>query len=174
MFPKRLDPDEYICLTHTSSRHLQNVLQRCLQEVFKTYYQVKLFFVTQFQDVFETYSKRFWDVLLRRLSTGGLPKSHVWEIYGQCTKFPRVIKVSQVLVFTLLHLLVAPYRDAFRTWLNIYNGDFFPKIPNGVKLLTIFARKGPSLMSEWVENRLVAKGFKCWAHFCTHTANKAE
>ena len=42
-----------------SSRYLQGVLQRCLQDVFKTYYQVKLFLVTQFQDVFETYSKRF-------------------------------------------------------------------------------------------------------------------
>ena len=86
----------------TFSRHLQDVFKsssRHLQDVFKTYYQVKLFLVTQFQDVFETYSKRFWDVLLRRLSTGGLPRSHFWEIYGQCTKFPRVIKVSQVLVF---------------------------------------------------------------------------
>ena len=41
----------------TSSIHLQDVLQRCLQDVFKTYYQVKLFLITQFQDVFETYSK---------------------------------------------------------------------------------------------------------------------
>ena len=82
-----------------SSRYLQGVLQRCLQDVFKTYYQVKLFLVTQFQHVFETYSKRSWDVLLRLLSTGGLPRLHFGKIYGQCTKFPRVIKVSQVLVF---------------------------------------------------------------------------
>ena len=80
-----------IRLQKTSSRHLQ--------DVFKTYYQVKLFLVTQFQDVFKTYTKRFWDVLLRRLSTGGLPRSHFWESYGQCTKFPRVIKISQVLNF---------------------------------------------------------------------------
>ena len=81
-----------------SSWHLQDVLQRCLQDVFETYYQVKLFLVTQFQDVFETYSKRFWDVLLRRLSAG-LPRSYLWQIYGQCTKLPRVVKVSQALVF---------------------------------------------------------------------------
>ena len=99
------DQDEYIRLTHTSyftnrsSRHLEDVLQRCLQDVFKTYYQVKLFLVTQLQDFFETYSKPFRAVLLRRLSTGGLPRSHFWEIYGQCTKFPRVIKISQVLIF---------------------------------------------------------------------------
>ena len=86
----------------TSSRCFENVFKtssRHLQDVFKTYYQVKVFLVTQFQDIFETYSKRFWDVLLRRLSTGGLPRSHFWEIYGQCTKFPRVIKISQVLIF---------------------------------------------------------------------------
>ena len=83
----------------TSSRHLQEVLQGCFQDSFKTYYQVKLLLVTQFQDVFKTHSKRFWDVLLGRLSTGGLLRSHFWEIYGQCAKFARVIKVSQVLVY---------------------------------------------------------------------------
>ena len=86
-------------LAKTSSRHLQDVLQRCLQDVFKTYHQVKVFLVTQFQDVFETCSECFWDVLLRRLSTGGLSWSQFWETYGQCAKFPRVIKVSQGLVF---------------------------------------------------------------------------
>ena len=45
----------------TFSRRLQDVLPRCLQDVFKTYYQVKVFLVTQFQDIFETYSKLFWD-----------------------------------------------------------------------------------------------------------------
>ena len=52
----------------TSSKRLQDVLKtssRHLQDVFKTYYQVKLFLVTQFQDVFETYLKRSWDLLLR-------------------------------------------------------------------------------------------------------------
>ena len=88
---RRLDQDEYLHLSLTSSRHLQ--------DVFKTYYQVKVFLVTQFQDIFETYSKRFWDVLLRRLSTGGLPMSHFREIYGHCAKFPRVIKISQVVIF---------------------------------------------------------------------------
>ena len=82
-----------------SSRHLQDVLQRCLQDVFKTYYEVKLFLVTQFQGVFEKYSKRFRDILLRRLSTESLPRSHFWEIYGQCTKFPIVINISQLLAF---------------------------------------------------------------------------
>ena len=58
----------------TSLRYLQDVFKmssRHLQEVFKTYRQVKLFLLTRFQDVFEIYSKRFWDVLQRRLSIEG-------------------------------------------------------------------------------------------------------
>ena len=119
-FSRRLDQDQHIRLGHTSSRPLQDIFKtfsRHLQDVFKTfsrrfenvfktssnvfktYYQVKLFLVKQFHDVFETYSKRFWDVLLRRLSTGGLPRPHFREIYGHCAKFPRVIKISQVLIF---------------------------------------------------------------------------
>ena len=106
---RRLDQDQYICLGHTSSRRiqdvfprrLQNVLQkhlqdifktfsrrlqnvfktssrhlaktfsRRLQNVFKTYHQIRLFFLTRFQDVFEIYSKRFWGVLQRWLSIEG-------------------------------------------------------------------------------------------------------
>ena len=125
-----LDQDQHIRLGHTSSRRLQYVLRkrikdvfktslkhlqdvllrrqdiktssRHFQDVFKTYYQVKLFLVTQFQDVFEMYSKRSWDVLLGRLSAGGLTRSN-FTLYGQCTNFPRVVKVSQVLVFHLLY-----------------------------------------------------------------------
>ena len=146
-------------------------MQRCLQDVFKTYYQVKLFLVTQFQDVFETYSKRFWDVLLRRLSTGGLPRSHFWEIYGQCTKFPRVIKVSQVLVFHFTTPFSGSWQSRIKNIVEHLQWSFSAKIPNGVKLLTIFARKAPSRMFDWVENRLLAKGFKYWAHFCSQPTN---
>ena len=92
-------------ISKTSSRHLQDVFKtfwKCLQDIFKTYYQVKPFLVTQFQDVFEMYSKRSWDVLLGRLSAGGLTRSN-FTLYGQCTNFPRVVKVSQVLVFHLLY-----------------------------------------------------------------------
>ena len=61
----RLHQDEYICLCHTSSRRLQGVLKmsskrlakmfsRHLQDVFKAHHQIKLFFLTRFQDVCET------------------------------------------------------------------------------------------------------------------------
>ena len=55
---------------------------------------------------------------------------------------------------------MATYRGVFATWSNIYNGAFFAKILNGFKLLTIFARKAPSQMFNWVENRLLAKDLK--------------
>ena len=89
-------------ISKTSSRRLQDVLKtssRHLQHVFQTYYQVKVFLVIHFQDIFETYLKRSWDVLLRWLSAGGLLRSHFPEIYGHCAKSPRVTKISQVLVF---------------------------------------------------------------------------
>ena len=59
--------------------------------------------------------------------------------------------------FSLYYTLLAAYRGAFRTWLNIYNGAFLTKVPNGVKLLTIVTRKAPSQMFESVENRFLAK-----------------
>ena len=37
--------------------------------------------------------------------------------------------------------MVTPYRDTFKTWLNIYNGVFFAKILNGVELLTFLQEK---------------------------------
>ena len=58
-------------LMMTSSRHLKDNLQRCLQDAFKTYHQVILFLLISFQDVFKTYSQRLWGVLQRRLSTEG-------------------------------------------------------------------------------------------------------
>ena len=37
--------------------------------------------------------------------------------------------------------MATPYRRAFRTWLNIFNGAFYAKIPNGVELLTFSQEK---------------------------------
>ena len=51
------------------SKHFQDVLQRFLQDIFKTYHQVQLFLLKRPLNVFEMYSTRFWDVLRRRLST---------------------------------------------------------------------------------------------------------
>ena len=51
---------------------------------------------------------------------------------------------------------MAAYRGVFRTRSKIDNGDFFAKIVNGLKLLTIFAKKAPLKMFSWVEKRLLA------------------
>ena len=87
-FPRR--PQD---IFKTSSRCFENVFKtssRHLQDVFKTFSRriIKLNFFgnttsRRLRDAFKTF--------LRQLSTGGLPRSHFWDIYGQCTKFPRVI-----------------------------------------------------------------------------------
>ena len=41
----------------TSSRHRQDVLQKYLQEVFKTYHQVKLFLLTRLWEAFNTFQR---------------------------------------------------------------------------------------------------------------------
>ena len=58
-----------------------------------------------------------------------LARSHFWEIYGQCTKLARMIKIYQVLVFhfTAPFLLVAASRGVFRTWSNTFKWAFLQK-----------------------------------------------
>ena len=82
---------------------LQDVFKtfwRCLQDVFKTFCK----------DIFKMFSRRIiklnyscWQVFEKYCKDGylhkDLPRSHFWEIYGQSTKFARVIKISQVLVY---------------------------------------------------------------------------
>ena len=55
---------------------------------------------------------------------------------------------------------MAVYRGVLRTGPNIYKGAFFAEILNGFKLLTIFEKKAPSQIFDWVENRRLAKGLK--------------
>ena len=63
----------------TFLRLLQDVLERCLQDILKTYHQVKLLLLTRLQDIFETYSASFWDVLTRRWSTERF--EIFWSVY---------------------------------------------------------------------------------------------
>ena len=57
-FSRRLGQDQYIRLDHTSWRHLQDVSKICLQDVFKTYHQVKLLLLTRLWGVFNTFLRR--------------------------------------------------------------------------------------------------------------------
>ena len=120
----RLDEDVFrLRLQKTSSRRLQDVLIKtnmfalalrlqktswsrpiysswpCLQDVFKTSLKrLQDIFKTSCKDIFKTFSRR-----TTRLNC--LPRSHLWEIYGQCRKFVSVLKFikfyhnSMVLVF---------------------------------------------------------------------------
>ena len=56
---KDVSQDIFKTSSNTSCRNIFNTSSRCLQDVFKTYHQVKLLLLTRFQDVFETYSKHF-------------------------------------------------------------------------------------------------------------------
>ena len=138
VFKRRLDEDEYVLINHTSSEvvfiGLQDVLVetnilvevfktsrksqmpwRHLLDVLKTYHQVKLFLLTSLWEVFNMFVRRTAKtVVYRRIHLG--PTSDKFMV--KCTKFARVIKISQVLV---------AYRGVFRTWSNIYNGAFLRK-----------------------------------------------
>ena len=104
----------------TFSRRLQDVFKMCCKNIFKTTSR-------RLQDVLKTSSSYFQNVfrfeevspsctVLTNKSSkriqhvpqmyckDGYPqkdllRSHFWEIYGQCTKFAKIIKISQVLVF---------------------------------------------------------------------------
>ena len=93
---RRLDQDEYICLSHmssrrlqdvfkTSSRHLQDVLPRCLQDIFKMLSRnlaktssrhLEDVLQRYLQDVFKTYHQAKLFLLTR-------PKG-VFETYSTC------------------------------------------------------------------------------------------
>ena len=77
---RRLGQDQYIRLGYTSSRRLQNVLQKRLQDIFKTSSRrFEDVFKTSCKDIFKMFSRRiiklncscFREVLQRRLSTEG-------------------------------------------------------------------------------------------------------
>ena len=50
-----------------SSRHLQDVLQRCLQDFFKTYQHVKLFLLTSLRQVFNTFLRHTAKTMIYRM-----------------------------------------------------------------------------------------------------------
>ena len=76
----------------TSSRRLANTPWRYLQDVLKTYHQVKLLLLISLWEVFNTFVKRTAKTVAYRRNTS--------EKFMVCVeKFSRVIKISQVLVF---------------------------------------------------------------------------
>ena len=118
----RLQKTSWRRLTKASSRRFQDVFKTSSKNVFKVSSR-------RLQDVLKTPLRRLGKISLRRFQDVSssktvlvnkpssriqygskryckdsylqkdLPRSHFWEIYRQCTKFQRVIKISQVSVF---------------------------------------------------------------------------
>ena len=149
---RRLDQDEYIRLSHTSSRclqdifktssrllqdvfprHLQDVLKKRLQDVFKTSsrrpqhefkicHQVKLFLLTRLQDVFKAFSRGI---------------QHVFETYCEDNYQQKDLPRPH---FWEIYGHVTNCRRANSTM------EYFCK------------KKAPSQMFYWVENTLLVYG----------------
>ena len=90
----------------TSLRHLQDVLHRRPQCVFKTYHQVKLFLLTCLWDVFNTFLRpTVKTVIYRRICL-----VHTSEKFMISVKnLQEWYKFLKFYFFTLLHLLVSAY-----------------------------------------------------------------
>ena len=76
-------------LAKASSRYRQDVLPRYLQDVFKTYHQVKLFLLARPQDVFDMYSAHFLrctakTVIYRMICLGHTSIKNLWSMYKIC------------------------------------------------------------------------------------------
>ena len=120
VFRRRLDQDEHIGLTHTSSedvliktnifilvirfqdvfktssRRLAKMSSRRFQDVSSSYTVLVNKFSRCLQDVFTTFLRRTAKTVIY---TEGFPLVILVRNYGQCTKFVRVATVSKVLVF---------------------------------------------------------------------------
>ena len=74
-------------LAKTSSIHVQDVLQRYLQELFKTYHQVKLFLLTRLREVFNTFLRRTpKTVIYSRICLGHTTSEKLWLVYKICKR----------------------------------------------------------------------------------------
>ena len=113
---RRFDQNQYIRLGHSSSRRLQDVFKtfwRRLQDILKTYHQVKLFLLARLPDVLNTFLIRTAKtVIYRRICLGYTSKKFMVSVQN----LEEWYKFFKLYFFTLLHLLVAAYRDIFRTW----------------------------------------------------------
>ena len=108
-----------------------------------------------FQNLSEKYFK---DAYLQK----DLPRSRFFrEIYGQCTKFARATKVSQVLVSHFSTPFSGCLQRRNQNVANITMELFFHKYLTVLSFL-LFTQKRSIVwvMFEWVENRLLAQGLK--------------
>ena len=109
----------------------------------------------------KTSSRRIQDVLVKTnilvlvVSLQEVCNTLSWRYPGKSQDF--MTSRAKVLVFHFTAPLVAAYRGVFRTWWNIYDGDFLRKYLTALSCWP-FLQKAPSQMFEWVENRFLASG----------------
>ena len=92
-----------------SSRNLQDFLQRYLQDVFKVYHQVNLFYLTRPREVFNTFlsTEEFAQVTLFL--------RNLWSVYKICERDIKLSSFSFSLYYTFSWLLTEAYLEPGRT-----------------------------------------------------------
>ena len=101
------------------------------------------------------YTKTFKTVFVKQFMKWLLPHTKILSLKSNIKKVVAVSVSKQSMnktnskkvfpkfwLFSLLHHLVAAYRGVFKTRSFIYNGVYFAKTLNCIKLLPIFAKKG--------------------------------
>ena len=93
----------------TSSTCLQNLLQRYLQHVFKTYHQIKLLLLTSLRDVFNTFLRCIYRICQ------GQTSENLWSVYKHFKSDKNFSSFSFLLHYTLYWLLTEAYLEPSRT-----------------------------------------------------------
>ena len=99
----------------TSSKRHQEFLQRCLQDVFKTYYQVKLFLLTRFRNVLKTCWRCLEDVFARHIEDV-LPSRLQGVLKTSCKRLKRLEDVLKM--YDKTNILVLIYTSSEDVWVR--------------------------------------------------------
>ena len=79
-----------------------------------------------------------------------------------------------VLVFHFTTSFGGCLQAVFRTWSNICMWDVFAEIVNSFRFSTVFEKKFPSQMFDWLENRSLAEGLKYLSYSYSKSINQVE
>ena len=102
-----------------SSRHLQDFPQRYLQDVFKAYHQVNLFYLTRPREVFNTFlsTEEFaWVTLFLR---------NLWSVYKICERDIKLSSFSFSPYYTFSWLLTEAYLESGPTSTMAFFAEIF-------------------------------------------------
>ena len=117
--PQNVLKTSYKNIFKTYSRHFQHVLHRYLQDVFKTYHQVKLLLLARLREVFNTFLRgSFPKTVIYRGICPGYTTSEKFTVSVESLQFEKEIKISQVLDFHF----TTPFSDYLQghIYLNVW------------------------------------------------------